>query len=61
MVVSYYLHKFLKLYVSHTKEMSQLKAAIRGVLLKKLLLNIAIFMGKYLRYGLFLIELQAQA
>ena len=62
MLVSYYLHKFLKLYVSQTKEMSQLQKQPSEVSIEKAVLkNFAIFMGKHLRHVLFLIELQVQA
>ena len=58
MFVSYYLHKFLKLYVSHTKEMSQLQKQPSEVFYWKS--SSYKFRRKHVRYGLFLIEFQAQ-
>ena len=50
--VSYYFNNFLKLYLSQSKKMSQfLEAATRGVLQKKLFLNISQYSQENLYVG----------
>ena len=55
MFVSYYLNKFLKLYVSQTKKCLSSRSNHQY---SQEFINFAIFTGKQLRWSLFLIELQ---
>ena len=62
MFVPYYLRKFLNLYISQTKEISQCRSSHQRFSIEKAVFkNFAIFTGKRLRWRLFLIQLQAQA